>query len=282
MAIQSTESLYTNGWTVDSACSNHMTANRGIFVNLRPVYNVSIKIANGKRERTEGIGDVRIKLEAKETSIHRVYYVAGLGQGINLLSTAQLADRGIMTLMQKEGVELHRQGRMIGRARREGNRYILSSIEQAARHTALITNEETPDEEERKTSSKNNKDYALWHRRLAHAGREKLHLLFQATKGLREPLRQPRERESDSACEPCVLAKQAKVISRTTPERATRPLQRVHTDFAGPLKETSLGGNSYLLTFTDDYSRKTWVDTTKTRTELYEKFKAWKQLVEKE
>lgn len=46
----------------------------------------------------------------------------------------------------------------------------------------------------------------------------------------------------------------------------------------------SLGGNVYLLAFTDDYSRKTWVYTTKTRTEseLYDRFKAWEQHFQKE
>ena len=138
----------------------------------------------------------------------------------------------------------------------------------------MLTNEEQRNEDEK------TKEYTLWHRRLAHAGVEKLRLLFQATEGLKHPLKQPTR--SDSTCEPCIYAKQAKVINRVSPEQATRPLQRVFTDFAGPLKEASLGGNLYLLTFTDDYSRKTWVYTTKTRTELYERFKEWKQNVEKE
>ena len=95
-----------------------MTANRAVFVNLRPIYNVSITVANSKKVHAEGMGDVRIELNGKETSIHRVYYVPDLGKDVNLLSTSQLADRGIVTVVSRNGVELRRRGRIIGRAER--------------------------------------------------------------------------------------------------------------------------------------------------------------------
>ena len=106
-----------------------MTANRAVFVNFRPIYNVSITIVNGNKVQAEGMGDVRIKLNGKGTSIYSVYYVPGLGKGVNLLSTAQLADRGIMTIVLRYGMELRRYGRIIGRAKRQGQRYILAMIE---------------------------------------------------------------------------------------------------------------------------------------------------------
>ncbi len=36
-------------------------------------------------------------------------------------------------------------------------------------------------------------------------------------------------------------------------------LQLVHSDLSGMLPVTSLGGYSYYMTFTDDFSRKTWI-----------------------
>jgi len=36
-------------------------------------------------------------------------------------------------------------------------------------------------------------------------------------------------------------------------------LQLVHSDLSGMLPVTSLGGCSYYMTFTDDFSRKTWI-----------------------
>lgn len=77
-------------WTVDPACSIHITTNREVFVSLRPIYNISITIANGKKKRTEGMGDVVVELGTYKTSIHQVYYVPGLGKKVNFLSSAPL------------------------------------------------------------------------------------------------------------------------------------------------------------------------------------------------
>ena len=73
-----------------------------------------------------------------------------------------------------------------------------------------------------------------------------------------------------------------RVVNRKAPERATAPLERVHTDFWGPYSVPSLQGNAYMLTFTDDYTRKSWVYLTKTRDQLRPIFLEYKRLVELE
>ena len=37
-----------------------------------------------------------------------------------------------------------------------------------------------------------------------------------------------------------------------------------------------------MLTFTDDYTRKAWIYLTKSRTELYERFREWQTGVERQ
>lgn len=39
-----------------------MTADRAIFANLLPIYNVSITTSNGKKVQAEGMGDVQVGL----------------------------------------------------------------------------------------------------------------------------------------------------------------------------------------------------------------------------
>ena len=41
--------------------------------------------------------------------------------------------------------------------------------------------------------------------------------------------------------------------------RASKPLELIHTDLCGPMNVDSIGGSKYMLTFTDDYSRYTTV-----------------------
>lgn len=56
----------------------------------------------------------------------------------------------------------------------------------------------------------------------------------------------------------------------------------MHSDVCGPLDEVSLGGHRYFVTFIDDKTRYTYVALLKTKDEVFEKFKLFKVLVEKQ
>ena len=71
-------------------------------------------------------------------------------------------------------------------------------------------------------------------------------------------------------------------MNRKGPEHATAPLQRVHMDFWGPYSVPSLEGEAYMLTITDDFTRKSWIYLTKLRKELRPLFIQWKTTVELE
>ena len=59
-------------------------------------------------------------------------------------------------------------------------------------------------------------------------------------------------------------------------------LELVHSDVCGKMREKSLGGGEYFLTFTDDRSRYTWVYILKTKDQVFDCFLTWKALVEKQ
>ena len=72
--------------------------------------------------------------------------------------------------------------------------------------------------------------------------------------------------------ETCTLSKSVRNVNREPAERVTKRLRRVYIDFWGLFATPTLGGLKYMLTFTDDYTRKSWVYLIKARTELYEMF----------
>ncbi len=47
--------------------------------------------------------------------------------------------------------------------------------------------------------------------------------------------------------------------------RATKPLEIVHSDVCDPMRTTSLGGARYFVTYIDDFSRKVWVYSLKSK-----------------
>jgi transposase InsO family protein len=64
--------------------------------------------------------------------------------------------------------------------------------------------------------------------------------------------------------------------------RASQKLELVHSDICGPINPKSNGGNRYFITFTDDYSRKTWTYFLQDKSSAFDVFKKFKSLVEKE
>jgi transposase InsO family protein len=84
-------------------------------------------------------------------------------------------------------------------------------------------------------------------------------------------------------CEECVIAKQhRKSFPKESTWRANQVLQLVHSDIYGPMNPTSNSNKMYFITFTDDFSRKTWVYFLAEKSEAIEAFKRFKARVEKE
>jgi hypothetical protein len=59
-------------------------------------------------------------------------------------------------------------------------------------------------------------------------------------------------------------------------------LEVVHNDVWGPIKTTSRGGAWYFVTFINDFLRKIHVYILKMKWKVFDKFKAYKALVENE
>ena len=57
-------------------------------------------------------------------------------------------------------------------------------------------------------------------------------------------------------------------------------LELIHSNVCGPISSTSLSGFEYYITFIDDYSRNTWIYFLKAKSEVFEKFKEFKALIE--
>lgn len=78
------------------------------------------------------------------------------------------------------------------------------------------------------------------------------------------------------------MAKKVKVVNRETPERVTEPLARIHTDMWRPYRIPSQNGKVYMITFTDEYTRKVWLYFVRHRWQLHQVFTEIKLKVELE
>ena len=117
----------------------------------------------------------------------------------------------------------------------------------------------------------------LWHERFGHMNYIYLQTLHK--EGMVEGL--PQIQPSTGACIGCVIGKHLEQSYKKGKERReTQQLGLVHSDLIVPLPTPSYDGSRYVLTFIDDYSRFCWVYFLKLKSEVFEKLKVWKALVE--
>ncbi|GAU31045.1 hypothetical protein TSUD_214810 [Trifolium subterraneum] len=89
--------------------------------------------------------------------------------------------------------------------------------------------------------------------------------------------------ETTETCEDCIIGKhQRDSIPMSANWRATEELQLVHSDICGPINPTSNGGSRYFITFTDDFSRKTWTYVLTEKSNALTIFKKFKAITENE
>jgi transposase InsO family protein len=62
--------------------------------------------------------------------------------------------------------------------------------------------------------------------------------------------------------------------------KAKGALDIIHSNVCGPMSATSLSKYVYYVSFIDDFSRKTWIYFLKAKSEVLNKFKEFKVLVE--
>ena len=237
-----------------------MTYDRGHFVTFQR-HGGKVTIANEKTLSVQGGGTVEVPIQGTITQITGVIHVPNLGY--NLLSVSQLADRNMSCEFRGSTARLSRNGETVATAKRFNNAYVLK----AQYEEALSARRNDAQSE-----------FLLWHRRLGHIGNSKIQLLTpEVVQGVPGGLR-----PSQELCETCELTKSVKNVNKQTATRATEPLQRAHIDFWGPYKHKTIAGNRFMLTVTDDFSRKSWICLSKNREAVHQLFQEWKAHVELE
>jgi hypothetical protein len=86
---------------------------------------------------------------------------------------------------------------------------------------------------------------------------------------------------SKGICEGCVLGKhpQEKFVKGKS-QRASAPLDLIHSDLMGPFAHPSIIKSIFVLIFVDDFSRFTWIYFLKQKSEVFQHLKDFKALVE--
>jgi hypothetical protein len=117
----------------------------------------------------------------------------------------------------------------------------------------------------------------LWHRRMGH-----IHFDNLSKVNRREEVREmPRiMKPTNTLCKHCQQGNQTKTRFKSKEYSTTRPLEIVHTDLFGPTTTKGLKGEKYFMLLFDDYTRMNVVFFLKNKSEAFENFKIYKEMVE--
>lgn len=192
-----------------------------------------------------------------EIPLQNVYYVPGMKK--NLLSGAQLTSSGLFVLFGPRDVKVYRDLEIIEEPVMKGQRiesvYVLSTL------TADVD------------KTRRNETADLWHMQLSHVTYSKLDVMMKKSmlKGIPQI-----EVRTDTVCVGCQYRKAHQLPFEESTFKAKEPLELIHSDVFGPVKQASIGGMRYMVTFIDDFSRYAWVYFMKEKSETISKFRQFK------
>ena len=90
---------------------------------------------------------------------------------------------------------------------------------------------------------------AEWHQILGHVNQNDILKLESVVHDM-----QITAKKTNTPCDICTLSKQVVYRNREPDERATAPLEFVHSDLAGPIEPIAKDGLRYVINFVDDFT----------------------------
>jgi hypothetical protein len=180
------------------------------------------------------------------------------GLTANLISISQLCDLWLKVNFTKEGCYvIDSKDEVIMKGERsKDNCYLWTPLEPKVLSTCLVNKQE---------------DVRLWHQKLGHLhlrGMKKI-LSKEAIKGVPQLTI-----EEGTFCGECQIGKQVKTSHPKLQHLTTdRVLELLHMDLMGPMQVENNGGKSYAFVIVDDFSRYTWIEFIREKSETFGVFR---------
>ncbi|CAL9003906.1 unnamed protein product [Prunus brigantina] len=252
-----------NSWYVDSGCSNHMTGDEGLLIDIRRDVTSKVKMGTGETVQVAGKGTLVIETKTGRKHIQEVMLVPGLEE--NLLSVGQMMEHGYCLVFGKGMVTIFDDWSLqnpIAKVPMTSNRCFSLTMVPA---TQLVLRASVT------------QSLQTWHKRLGHLNDQSIRML--ANQDMVHGL--PSLEKDFAVCEGCKLGKQHRdSFPAKSTWRAQFPLELVHTDICGPMQIASMSENRYFLLFIDDYTRMAWVYFLRNKSNAFECFKKFKAMTE--
>jgi hypothetical protein len=260
-------------WLIDLGASYHMTPHREWFSEYEKYDGGDVFLGDDSTAKIFGRGRVELLLkDGRIRTLPGVMHIPKLAR--SLISLSRMDDAGVDIVFGKNTCKMERGAMVLMRGVRCGTLYkLLGSTYTNGCNSSVVPEQRNKED---KTNIVPEKKTMLWHQRLGHIGEKGLRTLHgkvmiegmsNCTPGL-------------DFCEHCIYGKQNRVRFPSSTTRAKGILELIHSDVFGPVPVPSLGKSVYYVSFIDDSSRNTRIYFLRQKSEIFDKFKEFKDLVE--
>jgi hypothetical protein len=258
-------------WIIDTGATVHVTCNLDWFSTYTPMTARSVELPDFGLREAVGVGSIHMEVFQGNAwvpfTLTEVLHIPTLGY--NFFSPRKVTRKGFEVRFGERAATIEKDGEVYLKAYVKGKLWRFQ-----ARRADLPLVKEAVFHVDRSVTLER------WHKRLGHLSPKAIQNMDMKNmvKGLEgiAALDLP-----DQPCVSCVEANmvQGRFHSRPWDERAKRRLELVHTDLC-TVKPTAYGGYNYFVSFTDDFSRMSWVIPLKSKDETFGAFLKWVKEVE--
>lgn len=258
--IASPNTVQDPNWYFDSGASNHVTNDPAKLQEFNEHDGKEhLTVGNGANLKIHATGNTALNNSQRPLNLKDILYVPKITK--NLLSISRLTSDNDIYVEFHDSLCLVKD-KVIGKVLVEGKikdgLYQLPGALKSANkdHHAFLAIKE------------------IWHRKLGHPCNR---VLSEVLKNCN--IKVPAQDNFDF-CEACQLGKVHKLPFKNSDSRALEPLDLIHSDVWGPAPINSVSSFKYYVHFIDDYSRFTWIYPLKQKSEVFQAFVQFKNLVE--
>ena len=251
--------IFRNGyWVIDTGATGHLTAQRALLTNIRPLYPpiilrtastpITIKeIGTAYIPGADGsvikLTDVLISPDPNSPNLLSIHRATAMNPQLSVSFTCESCTFTIRP--PGPGPD-----RVLLSAPKRGKLFTIPLQPAPPAHAPFPEVEDAFPAVSRLTPE----TAEVWHARYGHLSYRSLAQATSQVIGIRTPpsaFRKPRQ----SPCSTCILAKMDKNPYPSSPSRAPRPLALIHLDLSGKIRIPSLKGAFYFQGILDDHSK---------------------------
>lgn len=245
------EKIKKLGLMVDCGATSHILTDMNCFTRFEEGFNPSshyMELADGTRMNNVALrrGDAEVLLQdvrgrSVTVTLKKALYIPTYPQSI-ISVQATTADGAKVIFKEGQSELINRDGRVFN-IEVHGRLYYLKTVNHLKHNVSASVNDMMSSDKANLTC-----DVKTWHEIMGHCNVDDVLKLPGVVDGMKIT------GNAKLDCNVCTEGKFTNTRNRKLDSKATKILELVHTDLAGPIEPISHEGYKYAVSFTDDYS----------------------------